>query len=465
MINTYTNKNFFIQSPIINILKDNLNEYVAKLRYSIRRVFGLYGYRTGLIVTGAFVLISLIIIKSKTSYDFYVNPMLLMYTIFITSFEISRLMGAMMFKRSLSRIIEIGNEINPDFEPKVSFVIPCKNEEKTIATTIQKCYEADYPKNKIEVVIINDGSTDKTLDELMKCKKKFKNLKIVNWKINRGKRHGMNIGFCKSSGEIIIQLDSDSYIEPNSVRKLIEPFKNPSIGAVCAHADPLNSDVNLLTKMQTAYYFMSFRILKAAESTFMTVFCCSGCSSAYRKSVVMPIIDTWLNEKFMGLPVTWGDDRALTNWVLKQGYKTIYTDEAKAFTICPESWKVFFKQQVRWKKGWFVNSIFASKFILKKEPFAALTYFFPLVILTILTPFMAVKALVYNPLFRNVMPLYYMIGVFGIACLITIYYRYVARQNKYWPYIFVWSAINMIFLSFILFYALARLKDRRWGTR
>lgn len=210
---------------------------------------------------------------------------------------------------------------------------------------------------------------------------------------------------------------------------------------------------------------MSFRILKAAESTFTTVFCCSGCSSAYRKSIILPILDQWLNEKFLGLPVTWGDDRALTNWVLRKNYKTIYTNEAKAYTICPDTFKKFIKQQIRWKKGWFVNSVFASKFILKIEPFVAITYFFPLIIITLITPFMAFRALIYNPIFRGISPWYYITGVFLIASLMTVYYRYVSKENKYWPYLFVWSGINMVFLSFILFYALATIQNRKWGTR
>jgi hyaluronan synthase len=99
----------------------------------------------------------------------------------------------------------------------------------------------------------------------------------------------MAAGFEASHSEIIIQLDSDSYIEPKTFRDLIAPFQNRRVGAVCAVGEPKNADKNIITRMQAAYYFMSFRILKAAESTYDTVFCCSGCCSAYRKSAVMPV--------------------------------------------------------------------------------------------------------------------------------------------------------------------------------
>ncbi len=419
-------------------------------------------YYLSLIALGAIILILIVFVKSKNVYN--ASLALLIYTVFITSFDLSRLISAIFYTRSLAAVKASAPE--GEYEPTVSFVIPCKNEEKTIDKTIRKCFAAWYPKEKLEVIVINDGSTDGTGEVLQRLRREeFPSLTIIDWKENKGKRHGMAAGFAAAKGEIVVQLDSDSYIVPETFRAIVAPFKNPEIGAVCAHADPENADQNLITRMQAGYYFMSFRILKAAESSFMTVFCCSGCSSAYRRSVVMPIMDTWLNEKFLGLPVTWGDDRALTNWVLKRGYRTIYTDGAKAYTICPDSLRMFLKQQVRWKKGWFVNSLFASKFIYRMHPFVGFTYFMPLIIVTLLTPFMASMAFLYGPIVLGHSPIYYLLGVFLVACLITIFYRYVAPQNKYWKYVFLWSALNTFVLSFILFYALARLRDRRWGTR
>ena len=420
-------------------------------------------FRVFLIILGFVILLLIALTKAHTFGDFWTDPLALLYTLFVTTFELSRLAGAVFYKYTYSKILPEKN--NVEYEPSISFVIPCKNEEKTIAKTIAKCFGSEYPPDKVEVIVINDGSTDNTIGVLESLKHVYKNLIVVDWKKNRGKRYGMAEGFRKSKGEIIVQLDSDSYVEPATLPHLIRLFKNPKIGAVCAHADPENADENLLTKMQTAYYFLSFRILKAAESTFLTVFCCSGCSSAYRKDIVMPILDMWLNERFLGLPVTWGDDRGLTNWVLKLGYHTIYTDEVQAYTIVPNNLKQFLKQQVRWKKGWFVNSIFASRFIYKREPFVAFTYFFPLIFVTLLTPFMAAKAFFYNTIFMHNPPFFYILGIFLVACIITVYYRHVAPENKYWPYIFVWSAINVIFLSFILFYALITIQNRKWGTR
>jgi len=415
---------------------------------------------------GGVALIILIILKSNTAEEFWGNPALLFYTIFVTSFELSRLVAAMYYPESHAQIV--AGMIEPDsYEPTVSFVIPCKNEEKAIRTTVENCFAADYPSAKIEVIDINDGSTDRTGEILRELEGEFgERLTVVHWKINRGKRHGMAEGFRRASGEIVVQLDSDSYIVPETFRNLIRPFSNPEVGAVCAHTDPENAEANMLTRMQAAYYFMAFRIMKAAESAFTTVFCCSGCSSAYRRSVVLPSIDAFEAEQLFGKPITWGDDRALTNWVLRRGFKTIYTDKALARTIVPETFRQFVKQQIRWKKGWFVNSYFLSKFIIAKEPFVSVVYFLPLTFVTLLTPFMAVRAMVYTPLSGHSSAiLLYVFGVLLIAGLLIVFYRYVARENTYWPYLFLWALINMVFLSFLLFYALATIQNRKWGTR
>ncbi|MFA5776996.1 MAG: glycosyltransferase [Parcubacteria group bacterium] len=425
-------------------------------------------YKTSIILSGVVFIFFIIILKSKTTSDFFIDPTLFSYAIFVTTFEISRIISAMLYKSSFKSLLEenaFSDELYPeDYEPTVAFVIPCKNEEKDIANSIIKCYEVDYPKEKIEVIVVNDGSTDGTIHILNELKKHYPSIKIIDWP-NQGKRWGMAAGFRVSSSEIIIQLDSDSYIDPKTFRKLLAPFRNPEVGVVCANGEPKNADKNIITRMQTAYYFMSFRILKAAESTFNTIFCASGCCSAYRKSAVMPILYKWLSETFLGRPATWGDDRALTSWILKEGWKTIYADKAKVYTIVPENWKQLFTQQLRWKKSWIVNSIFTSKFIWKKQPFVSFFYYFPLVLISFLTPIMTFRALIYAPFTKGVMPFYHILGVLLVTALMVIYYRYIDQKNKYWPYLFLWSMFNLFCLSFVIVWAAVRIQDRGWGTR
>jgi hyaluronan synthase len=419
------------------------------------------------LLAGAVLLGLLSLLKAQTIYHFKEDAWLLAYAVFVTMFELSRLAGATLYRNSINKIMHYADTRaarEGRYEPLVSFVIPAWNEGMAIINTVEKCFEAEYPAEKLEVIVVNDGSTDDTGKALRQLKRRFPKLIVVTWHKNRGKRQGMAEGFRRAMGEIIIQLDSDSYIKPDTVYNLIKPFAEPNIGAVCAHADPSNASKNIITKMQAAYYYMSFRILKSAESVLMTVFCCSGCSSAYRKSVVLPIIDDWLAESFLGQKVTWGDDRALTSWVIKRGYKTIYTDMAQAYTICPETVRQFFKQQARWKKSWIINAIITGRFILRRRPLIALTYFFPLIIVSVAAPFVAVRALIYDPIFNHYTPVYYLFGVLLFAAIITVFYRMTSRTNKYWPYLFAWAGLSSL-MSLMILYAAVTIQNRGWGTR
>lgn len=425
-------------------------------------------YKSGIIAAGAVFMFLIILLKSKTTADFYAEPIFFSYAIFVTTFVLSRIISAMLYESSMSSLTEEGLSTSGsypnDYEPKVAFVIPCFNEEKDIADSIINCYQINYPREKIEVIAVNDGSTDRTILLLKELQNIYPNLKVIDWP-NQGKRWAMAAGFKVSTAEIVIQLDSDSCVDPTTFREWIDPFRNPKIAAVCAHGVPKNADKNIITRMQTAYYFMSFRILKAAESTFNTVFCLSGCGAAYRKSAVMPIIYSWLSETFLGKPTTYGDDRALTSWLLKRGESIVYNHKAITYTVVPENWKQLMKQQLRWKKSWIINAILTSRFIWKKQPFVSFFYYFPLVFISFLTPFMTFNALIYAPLTKGILPLYHILGVILLTALIVIYYRYLDKNNKYWPYLFLWSLLNLFFLSFVLIWAAAKIQDRGWGTR
>src|SRR3989344_5184881 len=413
-----------------------------------------------------FIFVIFLIISLKI-YTFSGWGIIFLYSIFITTFMFSRVIGSFLYKPYEKRGVAKGKlNLIKNYRPLVTFVVPCKNEDKSIYRTIASCVYVDYPREKIEVIAINDGSTDNTLNEMHRAKEDFPDydIKIINFKKNKGKRHGMEYGFRHAGGEIIIQLDSDSFPLRNAVKEIIKPFVDKRVGATVGHTDPDNPDVNILTRMQNAYYFMSFRALKATESLFDMVFCCSGCFAAYRKSYVLPILDKWLDEKFLGKTVTFGDDRALTNWIIRQGYKTIYVAEAKATTIVPETLKVFLKQQVRWKKGWFINSIRIAPVVIKKDKFVAFTYFLPLIALTLITPFIAFKALILNPLVFGISPTFYIVGIMLVAILMFMHYNFF-DGGKYGKYMIAWGVLNMTLLSYVLVYALYDLRNMGWGTR
>ena len=144
-------------------------------------------------------------------------------------------------------------------------------------------------------------------------------------------------------------------------------MKDPKMGGVSGRTDVANTYTNHLTKMQSVRYYISFRMMKAAEAYFDSVMCLSGPLSCYRLSAVREVADDWLHQKFLGQKATFGDDRSLTNFIVRH-HRTYYQDTAICSTIVPNRHKVFLKQQMRWKRSWLRESVMAGRFMWKKEP-------------------------------------------------------------------------------------------------
>ena len=352
------------------------------------------------------------------------------------------------------------------YEPSVCFVVPAKNEEDNIYETILRFSEVEYPGDKIEVIAVNDGSTDGTLAEMRRAARDIQGsvarVEVVDWEVNRGKRHGMHEGVRRSQSEVIIFVDSDSFIEPSSVRHLVKYFTNKEVGAVSGHTDVYNEGTNLLTRMQALRYYVSFKVYKAAESAFGTVTCAPGCCSAYRKEYLDEFIDEWLNQTFLGKGCTFGDDRSLTNFILRK-YHAAYSSEAKAYTVVPDSFKKYMKQQQRWKKSWIRETFIASSFIWKKNPFAA-AFFYVYLFLAFAAPFIFLRAVLWNPVLHGILPIVYLFGLFLMLMLHGIYYR-IHTGKPHWLFAVVGYWFFTVILMWQLPWALFTVADTRWGTR
>ena len=104
----------------------------------------------------------ILIIKSKSTEQLIDDPLIVIYTLFVTTFQLSRVAGAAMYNRSKRLLKANAIPETVPYEPMVTYVVPCKNEEGAIGKTVEMCFASDYPKDKLEVIIINDGSTDGT---------------------------------------------------------------------------------------------------------------------------------------------------------------------------------------------------------------------------------------------------------------------------------------------------------------
>lgn len=382
------------------------------------------------------------------------------YSVAVSFYILSRFLLAYFYEPSHIKL-------NKNYEPTISFCIPAKNEERVIGETIMKAANSYYPKNKLDIIVVNDGSTDNTLSEIQKAQKVAKELgvgvNIINWEVNRGKREAMAECIKQSKSEIIVFVDSDSLVEPDAAKGLVKYFFDDRVGAVAGHAFVANSNKNMITKMQDARYFIAFKAYKGAESLFGSVTCCSGCCSAYRREYLLKILDEWQNQRFLGVKCTYGDDRSLTNSLLRRGYFTLYSPHAVSYTYVPDTFPKFMRQQLRWKKSWIRENLRAGTFMWKRNPIASLSFYLG-VILPLLAPVIVVRALIWFPYTTGEVPMYYLFGLVIMAAIYGIYYH-IHRRDKGWLYGMLFATFYTLILIWQLPYAILSLRDPKWGTR
>jgi len=390
-------------------------------------------------------------VRHITDADFFT-----VYGVAVTAYILSRFVLAESYKYR-----------RPEKEilPPVSVVIPAYNEEKHIAKTIMHHVNSDYPKDRLEVVVVNDGSKDATSYEVRRVAHEhpYTSIKLIEHAANLGKRKALATGIRASQGEVIVTNDSDSFVYPDAVRRIVQPLQDPKVGGVTGHADVYNWKENLLTQIQYIRYFVAFRVYKAAESLYYSVICLSGCLAAYRKDCLMQFLGEWENQKFLGRICTYGDDRGLTTFILRRGMRSVYEPFSISETLVPTAFTGFWMQQLRWKKSWLRETYYVSKFMWRRHPVMSLS-FYSNAFLTMFSFVIVVRVFFILPALESALPLFYLIGL-GLVAFV-----YLAYCNKYgiyqgWIFPILWSVLYALVLVWQIPIAALTLRDSRWGTR
>ena len=413
-----------------------------------------WSYLRWLAAAVLFVAASLILlIKYENLYNFWFDVPVFLYSLLVGGYLISRFFFASFYGDS-KPLTEL---------PTMSVIIPVRNEEANIARTLRQVMESDYPRDRLQVIAVNDCSTDRTLEVMKESQKLYPDLVVLGLETQAGKRHALATGVGLATGQVITFIDSDSFIQPDALRHLVNRFSDPKVAAVTGHCDVENIWTNVLTRMQTVRYFIAFRVMKAAESVFDSVTCLSGPVAAYRREILQRVMPEWLNQMFMGRPATFGDDRSLTNSLLRRGYKVVYECKARVTTLVPERQSEFLRQQLRWKRSWFREMLIASSFMWRREPLMVVSFYLGF-ILPLLGPAIVIRALIYVPLVQRTSPLMYIFGITLMSALMSSTYL-LYKRSRIWFYGTVFCFYYMFVLVWQTPWAVLTCWRNEWITR
>ncbi|MBP3780143.1 MAG: poly-beta-1,6 N-acetyl-D-glucosamine synthase [Selenomonas sp.] len=239
---------------------------------------------------------------------------------------------------------ERGRDKNPPVltrKPLVSVFIPAHNEERDIADSVRSIF-ANHYKN-LEVIVINDASTDNTQQVLESLMDEYPSLKILHMEKNLGKANGLNLAFAMSHGEVIVTLDADSMLDEHAIEWAVWHFNNfPRVGAVTGNPKVRNR-TSLLAKIQTAEYASVIGLIKRTQRIVGKVMTVSGVVAAWRRTAIINA-GMWSNTAIT-------DDIEMT-WKMETKFWDVrYEPNMVCWMLVPETLKGIWVQRKRWAQG------------------------------------------------------------------------------------------------------------------
>src|SRR4051812_11199930 len=347
--------------------------------------------------------------------------------------------------------------------PSTTVIVPVYNEDPVLlAQCLASLDRQEHPAK--HVIVVDDGSPN--LQALQPVYAQFSVLPgwtVLRLTNNVGKRAAQRVGFEAATTDVVVTVDSDTQLLGlDALSMLTRSFLRRRVAAVTGAVGVSNTGTNLLTRLTALRYWMAFHQERAAQSVFGVMLCCSGPFSAYRRSVVMEVLNDYVEQSFLGQPCTFGDDRHLTNLILARGHQAIFDPDAHVITHVPDTWSGFLRQQARWNKSFYRELLWSLRFAHRRNPYLALE----LTLQTVL-PFMLIGALV-SVVWRSAsdptVAAVYAGIVVGIALLRCSYGVLRTRNLRF----LLFTAYGFIHLGLLLpvrLYALSTLGRTHWGTR
>jgi len=199
--------------------------------------------------------------------------------------------------------------------PTVTWIVPCFNEEAVISSKIENLMALDYPKNKLEVIFITDGSTDRTVEYA----KSYKEVKVLHQDTRAGKAAAENRAMKFANGEIIVFNDANTMVSSYSLKHMIKHYADPQVGGVSGAKGIIVDQKDTAASEGEGLYWKYESMIKNADSNFNSLMGAAGELVSFRSELVMDLPEDTILDDFMQ-----------SFNILKQGYIMIYEPKAKA---------------------------------------------------------------------------------------------------------------------------------------
>ncbi len=236
---------------------------------------------------------------------------------------------------------------------KVSVIIPEYREELSI---LEKAIRSAISNKPDEIIIICDDGRKEEEQLIKKLQQEYPSIRIsfISHGKKLGKRTALALGWLVATGDIIVQLDSDTIMEPNTINEIIKPFADPKVVGVQGHPLLFNTGSRLSYVMGQTIELSRDVVCKMLDGFLVVI---DGKIAAYRRDFLIKNIKNFLVESWGKSKIILADDRALTYLANEQGYKTVYQSTAIARSAAEPTLSKFINQQLRWARSGYLYLI------------------------------------------------------------------------------------------------------------
>ena len=356
-----------------------------------------------------------------------------------------------------------------------SVIIPVVDEPECLFKDVLTRIQNQGPG---ELIVVINGPKNELLEKIcIQFSRLYNNFKWIYTPIP-GKRNALVQGLKLATKPILVLVDSDTIWENNTLQELIKPFEDRLVGGVTTKQRILNTNQGIIPKfadwienIRNTYSFKS-------HSVFGQIGCLPGRTIAIRKVCFDRCAKQFLEEKFLGIRLEYSDDRSLTNYILKQGYKTVYQETSQVYTTAPVTWKKYTKQQLRWARGCQYNHLRMFGWMIRNTPYLGLLSLFDT-----LLPFAVVGSIVgaiASILLRNdirasiihgtpvgELPVYLTCVVLSIILVTALkFLPIVVKEPEQLLYLPIFTFLSLFYITPIRVIGFITMAmDGSWGTR